>query len=93
MIQIDKKYFIEADEYSINAYKYTGKISDKTGEKIKKNIGYYPTLESAIEACRKDAIQSHVAEKKAESLAEAVKEVKKITKHFEELLQEYCNEP
>ena len=55
-------------------------------EEKKISIGYYGTFEGAVEGCRKDAIRRHIAEDNAETLSEAVEELKRITQHFNDVL-------
>lgn len=86
MIRFDD-YQIEADSQSINAYKLKVGV-DKAGETFETHalVGYYGTLEGAVEGCRKDAIRRHIAEDKVETLSEAVGEVRRITQHFKDVL-------
>ena len=87
MIRFDD-YQIEADSQSVNAYRMSKSVSKKTGETTETQslVGYYGTLEGAVEGCRKDAIRRHIAEDNAETLSEAVEEVRKITQHFNDVL-------
>ena len=55
-------------------------------EEKKISIGYYGTLEGAVEGCRKDAVRRHIAEDNVETLSEAVEELKRITQHFNDVL-------
>ena len=88
MIRFDD-YQIEADSQSVNAYRMSKSVSKKTGETTETQtlVGYYGTLEGAVEGCRKDAIRRHIAEDNAETLSEAVEELKRITKHFNDILE------
>ena len=81
-------YMIDADSQSVNAYRMSKSVSKKTGETIETQtlVGYYGTLEGAVEGCRKDAIRRHIAEDKVETLSESVEEVRRITKHFNDVL-------
>ena len=87
MIRFDD-YVIDADSQSVNAYRIVKSISKKTGETTETQslVGYYGTLEGAVEGCRKDAIRRHIAEDNAETLSEAVEEVRRITQHFNDVL-------
>ena len=87
MIRFDD-YVIDADSQSVNAYRMSKSVSKKTGETTETQslVGYYGTLEGAVEGCRKDAIRRHIAEDNAETLSEAVEEVRKITQHFKDVL-------
>ena len=87
MIRFDD-YQIEADNLSINAYRVGERTDMKTGKTIetKTLVGYYGTLEGAVEGCRKDAIRRHIAEDNVETLSEAVEEVRRITQHFNDVL-------
>lgn len=87
MIRFDD-YQIEADSMLINAYSVGERTDMKTGKTIetKTLVGYYRTLESAINGCRKDAIRRHIAEDNVETLSEAVEEVRSITQHFKDVL-------
>lgn len=86
MIRFDD-YQIEADSMSINAYR-VGEGVNKAGETFESHalVGYYGTLEGAVEGCRKDAIRRHIAEDNVETLSEAVEEVRRITQHFKDVL-------
>ena len=83
MIRFDD-YQIEADSLSVNAYRVS---EGKNGKETKSLVGYYGTLEGAVEGCRKDAIRRHIAEDSVETLSEAVEELKRITKHFNDILE------
>ena len=87
MIRFDD-YIIDADSQSVNAYRMSKSVSKKTGETTETQslVGYYGTLEGAVEGCRKDAIRRHIAEDNAETLSEAVDEVRRITQHFNDVL-------
>ena len=87
MIRFDD-YIIDADSQSVNAYRMSKSVSKKTGETTEAQslVGYYGTLEGAVEGCRKDAILRHIAEDNVETLSEAVEEVRKITQHFNDVL-------
>jgi len=87
MIRFDD-YQIEADSQSVNAYRMSKSVSKKTGETTETQslVGYYATLEGAVEGCRKDAIRRHIAEDNVETLSEAVEEVRRITQHFNDVL-------
>ena len=87
MIRFDN-YQIEADSLPINAYRVGERTDMKTGKTIetKTLVGYYGTLEGAVEGCRKDAIRRHIAEDNVETLSEAVEELKRITQHFNDVL-------
>ena len=82
MIRFDD-YIIDADSLSVNAYRVS---EGKNGKETKSLVGYYGTLEGAVEGCRKDAIRRHIAEDNAETLSEAVEEVRRITQHFNDVL-------
>ena len=82
MIRFDD-YQIEADSLSVNAYRVS---EGKNGKETKSLVGYYGTLEGAVEGCRKDAIRRHIAEDNVETLSEAVEELKRITQHFNDVL-------
>ena len=88
MIRFDD-YIIDADSQSVNAYRMSKSISKKTGETTETQtlVGYYGTLEGAVEGCRKDAIRRHIAEDNVETLSEAVEEVRRITQHFKDILE------
>lgn len=88
MIRFDD-YQIEADNLSINAYKVGERTDMKTGKTIetKTLVGYYGTLEGAVEGCRKDAIRRHIGSDKVESLMSALLEVRDITRHFNDILE------
>lgn len=80
-------YVIEADSLSVNAYRIQ-KGKSKKGEEITTRvlIGYYGNFEGAVKGCREDAIKRHLAKDKVETLSMAWSAVKRITEHFEELL-------
>ena len=82
MIRFDG-YIIEADRLSVNAYRVS---EGKNGKETKSLVGYYGTLGGAVEGCRKDAIRRHIAEDNVETLSEAVEELKRITQHFNDVL-------
>ena len=82
MIRFDD-YQIEADSLSVNAYRVS---EGKNGKETKSLVGYYGTLEGAVEGCRKDAVRRHIAEDNVETLSEAVEELKRITQHFNDVL-------
>ena len=82
MIRFDD-YQIEADSLSVNAYRVS---EGKNGKETKSAVGYYGTLDGAVEGCRKDAIRRHIAEDNVETLSEAVEELKRITQHFNDVL-------
>ena len=86
MIRFDD-YQIEADSQSVNAYRI-GVGVNKAGEVFETHVlvGYYGTLEGAVEGCRKDAIRRHIEEDNVETLSEAVEEVRTITQHFNDVL-------
>jgi len=88
MIRFDD-YQIEADSMSINAYKVGERTDMKTGKTIetKTLVGYYGTLEGAINGCRKDAIRRCIGADKVESLMSALLEVRDITRHFNDILE------
>ena len=88
MIRFDD-YIIDADSQSVNAYRMSKSVSKKTGETTETQslVGYYGTLEGAVEGCRKDAIRRHIAEENVETLSEAVEEVRRITQHFNDILE------
>ena len=87
MIRFDD-YMIDADSQSVNAYRMSKSVSKKTGETTETQslVGYYGTLEGAVEGCRKDAVRRHIAEDNVETLSEAVEEVRRITQHFNDVL-------
>ena len=86
MIRFDD-YIIDADSQSVNAYKLKVGV-DKEGKTFEAHVlvGYYGTLEGAVEGCRKDAIRRHIAEDNVETLSEAVEELKRISQHFNDVL-------
>ena len=86
MVRFDD-YLIDADSYSVNAYRIQ-KGKSKKGEEIETKvlIGYYGKFEGAVKACREDAIKRHLAQDKVETLSMAWSAVKRITEHFEQLL-------
>lgn len=88
MIRFDD-YVISADNQSVNAFRMLESVSKKTGETTVNQtlVGYYATLEGAVEGCRKDAIRRHIAEDNVETLSEAAKEVRRITQHFKDVLE------
>ena len=88
MIRFDD-YQIEADNLSINAYRVGERTDMKTGKTIetKTIVGYYGTLEGAINGCRKDAIRRCIGADKVESLMSALLEVRDITRHFNDILE------
>ena len=83
MIRFDS-YLIDADSQSVNAFRMSESVSKKTGETTMNQtlVGYYGTLEGAVEGCRKDAIRRHIASDNVETLSEAIEEVRRITNNF-----------
>ena len=88
MIRFDD-YVIDADSQSVNAYRMSKSVSKKTGETTETQslVGYYGTLEGAINGCRKDAIRRCIGADKVESLMSALLEVRDITRHFNDILE------
>jgi len=88
MIRFDD-YIIDADSQSVNAYRMSKSVSKKTGETTETQslVGYYGTLEGAINGCRKDAIRRCIGADKVESLMSALLEVRDITRHFNDILE------
>ena len=83
MIRFDD-YQIEADSLSVNAYRVS---EGKNGKETKSAVGFYGTLEGAVEGCRKDAIRRCIGADKVESLMSALLEVRDITRHFNDILE------
>lgn len=83
MIRINDMYTIDVDDmnYTLYAIGTYGEKSKNAGEEKQTVIGYYNTLEGAIEACRNDYMRKVIGSKDM-GLDEAVTAIKRISDEF-----------
>ena len=83
MIRINDMYTIDVDDmnYTLYAIGTYGEKSKNAGEEKQTIIGYYSTLEGAMEACRDDYMRKVIGSKDM-SLDEAVTVVKRVRDEF-----------
>ena len=89
MIRVNDNYIVDVDDMNFIAKEDKHKTStDKNG--ITKNvyytIGYYGTLEGALDGIRRDMIKKILAEGEV-SLKEAIEAINKANYEFKEILQ------
>ena len=89
MIRVNNDYIVDVDDMNFIAKEDKHKTStDKNG--ITKNvyytIGYYGTLEGALDGIRRDMIKKSLAEGEV-SLKEAIEVINKANYEFKEILQ------
>ena len=86
MIELYDGYFISVDAYNFTLSKHTGKFDKRTGAEITKIIGYYSTLEGALNDFAK-----YLAKKKMESesmdFGKAIGILKQEYKRLEDFLR------
>lgn len=89
MIRVNNDYIVDVDDMNFIAKEDKHKtITDKNG--ITKNvyytIGYYGTLEGALDGIRRDMIKKNLTEGEV-SLKEAIEVINKANYEFKEILQ------
>ena len=89
MIRVNDNYIVDVDDMNFIAKEDKHKTNtDKNG--ITKNvyytIGYYGTLEGALDGIRRDMIKKSLAEGEV-SLKEAIEVINKANYEFKEILQ------
>lgn len=88
MIKINERYYIDADT-NCYALKEKRQIQDKTsknfGEYVYKDLGYYVTIEQAINGFIKKSLREYVEKEEEKSIADLKKEIKKLQDFIKKL--------
>lgn len=71
------KLFIESDEYQYLLREYNGK-TDATGRELYKSLGYFPTIESALNKL----VTMKLKQSTSQDLREVIREVAEIKEYI-----------
>jgi len=91
MIEINEKYFIEADNYNIilrERYFVKDKKSKNFGVPLERDIGYYGTVPDALCALFERKCKELIQEKEFANYKDIIKDMRSIKQELENNLQE-----
>ena len=93
MIEIVDNYKVLVDDYNYTLIYDTGKTRERDGkvEHVYKYLGYYGTLEKAVEACYDILLRNGMKERSL-GLPEAVHSIKETTRSFRQYLHSIFDE-
>lgn len=84
-IIINQKYIIELDR--LNYILYKSAISKKSGKSYLKALGYYPTMEKVIVACRNEMAMDELCKLDSPTMDDALSAIVRCTNHLEALVK------
>lgn len=87
MIRLIDDYIVVKEKYDYMLARELNYIDKKTGKNAIKSIGYYSSLEKAVEACRREYMGKCLEDKEL-TLSEALSELRMQDRRFRMMLEE-----
>ena len=86
MIHIEDNYYVYVDDYSYALKQDTGRIDKKKGGKVFNNLGYYSSIEKALQAYNNERIKQNLVGNL--ELCDAIRIIKKTCAHTETVIED-----